>query len=211
MFKKKKSEDKVNPILRREDSLGHKKTFVQDILELVRFTFLVLIVVIPIRMFIAQPFIVSGQSMLPTFENGDYLIVDELSYRYSEPERGEVVVFKLPSDQKRFLIKRIIGLPGEVIVINGSRVSITKENNEVIQLDENYINENFSAYGTWELQENEYFVMGDNRNNSSDSRSWGVLDEELIVGKTFLRLFPFTHFAVKPGQIEPSQMEVALP
>ena len=196
-FKKKKSEE--------------KKTFIQDVLELVRFTILVLIVVIPLRMFVAQPFIVSGHSMVPTFGDGDYLIVDEISYKTHEPQRGEVIVFKLPSNHSRFLIKRVIGLPGEIVVINGSKITITKKDGEVIQLDENYIKENFSAYGTWELQDEEYFVMGDNRNNSSDSRSWGVLDKELIIGKTFLRLFPFQNLDLKPGQAEPSQMEIALP
>jgi signal peptidase I len=196
-FKKKKSEE--------------KKTFIQDVLELVRFTILVLVVVIPLRMFVAQPFIVSGHSMVPTFGDGDYLIVDEISYKTHEPQRGEVIVFKLPSNHSRFLIKRVIGLPGEIVVINGSKITITKKDGEVIQLDENYIKENFSAYGTWELQDEEYFVMGDNRNNSSDSRSWGVLDKELIIGKTFLRLFPFQNLDLKPGQAEPSQMEIALP
>jgi signal peptidase I len=196
-FKKKKSEE--------------KKTFIQDVLELVRFTIIVLIVVIPLRMFVAQPFIVSGHSMVPTFGDGDYLIVDEISYKTHEPQRGEVIVFKLPSNHSRFLIKRVIGLPGEIVVINGSKITITKKDGEVIQLDENYIKENFSAYGTWELQDEEYFVMGDNRNNSSDSRSWGVLDKELIIGKTFLRLFPFQNLDLKPGQAEPSQMEIALP
>jgi signal peptidase I len=183
----------------------------KDFVELVRFTIIVLLFVIPIRIFIAQPFIVNGQSMMPTFENGDYLIVDEISYRTKEPKRGEVIIFRLPSDHKRFLIKRVIGLPEETIVINGKKVTIHKKNGEIIQLEEDYINGNFSSYGTWELKENEYFVMGDNRNNSSDSRSWGLLDRNLIVGKTFLRLFPFKHFSLKPGQREPSQIEIAIP
>lgn len=183
----------------------------KEFLELVRFTILVLIVVVPLRMFVAQPFIVNGASMMPTFENGDYLIIDEISYRYNEPERGEVIVFRLPSNQKRFLIKRVIGLPGETVIISGDKVTIHKANEEVIQLDESYLNGNFSSYQTSELKENEYFVMGDNRNNSSDSRAWGVLDRDLIVGKTFLRLFPFNHLNLKPGEVEPSQIEIALP
>lgn len=192
-------------------SKENKKTLVQDFLELLRFTILVLIVVIPLRMFVAQPFIVNGQSMMPTFENGDYLIVDELTYRHSEPERGQVIVFRLPSNHKRFLIKRVIGLPNETVVITNGKITITKNDETVIQLSEDYLSGNFSDYGTWELQEDEYFVMGDNRNNSSDSRSWGVLDEKLIIGKTLLRLFPFTHFDVKPGEEEPSDIEIALP
>ncbi len=188
-----------------------RKKLIKDVIDLARFTLIVLIIVIPIRMFIAQPFIVNGQSMMPTFENGDYLIVDEVSYRARDPKRGEVIIFRLPSNHGRFLIKRVIGLPGETVIISGGKITIHKKDGETIQLDEDYLNGNFSSYGTWELQDNEYFVMGDNRNNSSDSRSWGVLDRDLIVGKTFLRLFPFTHFSIKPGQEEPNQIEIALP
>ncbi len=194
----------------KKKELKEKKTLLQDFLELLRFTVLVLIIVIPLRIFIAQPFIVNGQSMMPTFKNGDYLIVDELTFKYSEPKRGEVIVFRLPSNHKRFLIKRVVGLPGETVVISGNNITITKENGDVIKLDENYLNGYFSSYGTWKLKNNEYFVMGDNRNNSSDSRSWGVLDKDLIIGKTFLRLFPFTTIGFNPGQVEPGQVEVAL-
>ncbi len=193
-----------------ENKSKEEKNIVKDFLELLRFTILVLIVVIPLRIFVAQPFIVNGQSMFPTFGNGDYLIVDEISYRYSEPNRGEVIVFRLPNNTKRFLIKRIVGLPGETVIINGSKITITKQNNELVQLDENYLNGDFSSYGTWELDNNEYFVLGDNRNNSSDSRAWGKLNKDLIVGKTFLRLFPFSNMDLRPGQIEPSEIEVSL-
>lgn len=198
-------------MFRRKKSEVKKNSFFQDVVDLVRFTILVLIIIIPIRIFIAQPFIVSGQSMMPTFENGDYLIVDEISHRLHNPKRGEVIIFRLPQDHKRFLIKRVIGLPGETVTISGDKITITKKDGTKIQLKEDYIKEDFSTYGKWVLKDNEYFVMGDNRNNSSDSRSWGLLDKNLIIGKTFLRLFPFTHFNVDPGQIEPSQMEVPLP
>ncbi|MGB0925226.1 MAG: signal peptidase I [Minisyncoccia bacterium] len=188
-----------------------KKSLLRDFLELVRFTLLVLVIVIPLRMFVAQPFIVNGDSMNPTFANGDYLIIDEISYTRSNPSRGDVIVFRLPSNKKRFLIKRVVGLPGETVVINGSKISITKTNKTTVQLDENYLNEDFSSYGTWNLAEDEYFVMGDNRNNSSDSRSWGILNREFIVGKTFLRLFPFTTLSYTPGEFQTSDIEIALP
>ena len=171
-----------------------------EFMELVRFTIITLLIVIPIRMFIAQPFIVNGESMLPTFHNGDYLIIDEVSYRTSEPERGEVIVFKF--ENKRFLIKRVIGLPGEEINITGDRITITSTEGEKIELREEYIKEQFSSYGTWNLGENEYFVLGDNRNASSDSRTWGILDGDDIVGKTFLRLFPFSGIGLNPGEID---------
>ena len=163
-----------------------------DFFELLRFAIITLLIVIPIRMFIAQPFIVNGESMVPTFGNGDYLIIDEISYRTGEPQRGEVVVFRFPSEPKRFLIKRVIGLPGETVQISGDSISITREGEDTLELDEYYLENDFSSYGTWVLGEDEYFVLGDNRNASSDSRSWGVRTRDHIVGKTFLRLFPLS-------------------
>lgn len=187
-----------------------KKSFKSEVFELIRFILIVLAIVIPLRVFIAQPFIVNGESMFPTLENGDYLIIDEISYRTTEPKRGEVIVFRYPTEHKRFLIKRIIGLPGEKITINGSKITITQSDDNVIQLNEEYLNGDFSSYGTWELQSGEYFVLGDNRQKSSDSRSWGVLDRDLIVGKTFLRLFPLSSIEVKPGAVESGELEVNL-
>lgn len=187
-----------------------KKSFKQEFFELLRFTLVVLAIIIPIRVFIAQPFIVNGESMLPTLENGDYLIIDEISYHRIEPERGEVIVFRYPTNHKRFLIKRIIGTPGETVTLEGSKVTITKEDGEIIQLDESYLNGDFSTYGSWELSEDEYFVMGDNRRNSSDSRAWGVLSRDLIVGRTFLRLFPINHIELSPGKVEAVELEINL-
>lgn len=187
-----------------------KKPFKQEVLELVRFTFIVLLIVIPIRVFIAQPFIVNGESMVPTFDNGDYLIIDEVSYRINEPDRGEVIVFRYPTNHKRFLIKRVVGLPGETVSISGNKVTITKADGAAVQLDEPYVNGNFSSYGTWELGDSEYFVMGDNRQRSSDSRSWGVLPRDLIVGKTFLRMFPLNHIDYQPGEHESQSIEIVL-
>lgn len=187
-------------------SQGDKKNSKRsEFLELVRFTIITFLIVIPIRIFIAQPFIVNGESMVPTFNNGDYLIIDEISYRTHEPERGEVVVFKFEND--RFLIKRIIGLPGEKVTISGDRITITEADGTKVELEEGYINEEFSSYGTWNLGEEEYFVLGDNRNASSDSRTWGILHREDIVGKTFLRLFPLSGIGIKPGEVEAQTIE----
>jgi signal peptidase I len=187
-----------------------KKSFKQEALELLRFTLIVLAIVIPIRVFIAQPFIVNGESMIPTLENGDYLIIDQISYTQRDPERGEVIVFRFPTNQRRFLIKRIIGLPGEIININGSKITATQENGTVIQLEEDYVNDNFSSYGEYNLGPDEYFVMGDNRQKSSDSRSWGPLKKDLIVGKTFLRLFPLNHIDYQPAEVPTREIELAL-
>jgi len=179
---------------------NNKKTFKEDLIELIRFTFTLLIIIIPLRVFVAQPFIVNGKSMVPNLEHGDYLIIDQVSYRFNEPERGDVVVFHFPTEYRRFLIKRIIGLPGETITIDGSKVTITQADGKIIQLDEPYINSDYSSYVNQEIGPDEYFVMGDNRTQSSDSRSWGTLSRDLIVGKTFLRLFPFTNIDYLPAQ-----------
>ncbi len=176
-----------------------KKTKRQEFFELLRFAFIAFIIVIPIRMFVAQPFIVNGESMHPTLANGDYLIIDEISYRNSNPERGDVIVFRFPSDDKRFLIKRVVGLPGETLNLQGSTITIKKDGTEIV-LDEPYLTKKYSTYGEWTLSDDEYFVMGDNRNASSDSRSWGVLTEDRIIGKTFLRLFPLSGIGMHPGE-----------
>jgi signal peptidase I len=175
--------------------------------ELFRFALITLFIVLPIRIYIAQPFIVSGSSMDPTFENGEYLIVDELSYRLDEPERGDVIIFRYPKDTTKFFIKRIIGLPGETVVVNGKSVIVKNEANpEGLELDESYLSHETYSNIRVALDEDEYFVMGDNRPASSDSRIWGPLSRDLIVGRAFLRLLPVTRAAVLPGdyQYEPS-------
>lgn len=171
--------------------------------EILKFSLLTLIIVLPFRMYIAKPFIVDGASMSPTFETGNYLIVDQLSYKFQEPERGEVVIFKYPKDQTRFFIKRIIGLPQETVEINDGKITIYNENSpEGLKLEEEYI-KNWSGENTkYELDENEYFVMGDNRTNSSDSRFWGPLPNDLIVGRAFLRLLPINQISAFPGNFD---------
>lgn len=167
--------------------------------ETIKFAVIAFIIVWPIRAFVAQPFIVSGSSMVPTFENSQYLIVDQISYRFEEPKRGDVVIFRYPNDPSKFFIKRIIGLPGETININGSKVTVTTKEGEDLTLDEPYVaNESQNKIKT-EVGENEYFVMGDNRAASSDSRYWGNLNESYIVGKALIRLLPFEHFGIHPG------------
>jgi len=168
--------------------------------ELLKFALIAAAIVIPVRLYVAQPFIVSGASMDPTFATGQYLIVDELSYHFEEPKRGEVVIFHYPKDPKQFFIKRIIGLPGETVKIEGSDVSIVDSDGKTITLSEPYIkNQGNGSNMTKALSTGEYFVMGDNRPESSDSRSWGVLPEKNIVGRAFLRLLPVQNISVFPG------------
>jgi signal peptidase I len=174
--------------------------------EILRFAIIALIIVIPVRMFVAQPFIVSGASMEPTFHNGQYLIVDQLSYYMGEAKRGDVIIFKYPKDPSKYFIKRLIGVPGDTVSINGNVITIMNEAHpDGLVLDEPYVvhmspNTNLTEV----LGPGEYFVMGDNRDNSSDSRVWGVLQENMIVGRAFLRLFPVDQVGYLPGSIESS-------
>ncbi len=169
--------------------------------EILRFTLIAIIVVLPIRWYIAQPFIVSGASMEQTFHNNEYLIVDQLTYRFREPERGEVVIFRYPHDPSKYFIKRVIGLPGETVSIENNAITITsKENPEGLVLEEPYIGDVVTdGNQSITLAEEEYFVMGDNRGHSSDSRSWGALEKDKIVGRAWLRLFPPTELSFLPG------------
>ncbi len=172
--------------------------------EIVSFSLIALLIVLPIRLFVAQPFIVSGASMETTFSTGEYLIVDQLTYYFDEPRRGEVIIFRYPKDPSKFFIKRIIGLPGDTIDISGRQVTITNaENPDGVVLDESYIHSmRPSATITEQLGDGEYFVMGDNRDASSDSRAWGVLQRDKIVGRAFLRLFPLDGVSIFPGEYD---------
>ena len=177
-----------------------QETRAQSFWEMVRFALLALLIVIPIRIFVAQPFIVSGNSMIPTFYNNEYLIIDELSYRFHEPARDDVVVFRYPKDTTKFFIKRIIGLPGDTITIDGGRVTIKNTDNpEGFVMEEPYVKNRSSNQLSVTLKQDEYFVMGDNRIASSDSRIWGVLPRNLIVGRAFLRLLPLSSVSYLPG------------
>ena len=136
--------------------------------------------------------------MVPSFENGDYLIVDEISYRFQDPQRGEVIVFKYLQQSpegftKSRLIKRIIGLPGERVEIKEGEVIIYKNNQPQVLNESRYLSSSLKTTGNISvtLGENEYFVLGDNRAFSLDSRSFGVLSEEEIIGRVFIRAWPF--------------------
>lgn len=175
------------------------------IIEMIRYSLIALLVVVPIRMFIAQPFIVSGASMEETFQSGEYLIVDQVTYNFHKPERGDVIVFRYPKEPSKFFIKRVIGLPGDTINIAGNVVTISNDANpNGTVLNEPYIKSMDIPTNLVEtLGEREYFVMGDNRDESSDSRAWGVLQEDRIIGRAFIRLFPPQAFDYMPGDIDP--------
>lgn len=179
-----------------------KRSFRAEAWETIRFILIALAIVIPIRLYIAQPFIVSGASMDPTFANGQYLIVDEISYRVNDPVRGDVVIFKYPKNPKQYFIKRVIGLPGETVRIEGKNIYIENEEHQSGYLiDEPYLEEeNVQASSmSITLSPTDYFVLGDNRRASSDSRVWGPLGEKYIVGRAFLRLLPLSDSEILPG------------
>ena len=186
-----------------EENINNKKIQKkkETVWDLVKFAVIAFAIVIPIRMFIAQPFVVSGESMYPTFKDGQYLIVDEVSYLAGQPHRGDVVIFRYPNDPSRFFIKRLIGLPNEKIVIKGDLVTIyNKENPNGFNLKEPYTNGDFNFDGTFTTKSDQYFVMGDNRNRSSDSRFWGPVPKKLLVGRAFLRLLPLQNIGYMPGE-----------
>ena len=173
----------------------------QFIWDLAKILIIALVIIVPFRMFVAEPFVVSGNSMLPNFNNRDYLIIDRISYLKSAPQRGDIVVLKYPKDTSQFFIKRIIGLPGETIRFNqGHVVIVNTMHPEGEMLHESYIPSQTETYGRpddLKLGSGEYYVLGDNRTASSDSRVWGILPANDIVGRVWLRIFPlsrYTHF-----------------
>lgn len=162
------------------------------LLELLKIAILAGIAIGLVRYFLFKPFYVKGQSMEPTFEERDYLIIDELSYRFHEPNRGDVVVFEYhPTND--FFLKRIIGLPGERVKVEANKVIIyNDENPQGLVLSENYLTEETAGSVTITLGTDQFFVMGDNRDASFDSRRFGAIDGDDIVGRVWVRGWPFS-------------------
>lgn len=160
-------------------------------LEIVKIAVLSGVTIAMVRYFLFKPFYVKGESMVPTFYEREYLIIDELTYRFREPKRGEVIVFRSPTAPDDFYLKRVIGLPEERVRIENRQVTVCKVACAV--LEENYIAEG-DTQGTVAvtLGPNQYFVMGDNRNASYDSRRFGPIEKDAIEGRTFFRGWPFT-------------------
>jgi signal peptidase I len=177
----------------KESALKVAGAFIWD---LVKILVIALIIIVPFRMFVAEPFVVSGSSMEPNFHNHDYLIVDRLSYLTGSPKRGDVIVLLYPKDTTQFFIKRIIGLPGDTVTIQNGYVTITgSEYPNGFRLPESYLpnqEETFGSAAPVHLGSDEYFVLGDNRTASSDSRVWGILPRNDIVGRVWARVYPFS-------------------
>ena len=166
--------------------------------EILKVVAIVFVSAIIIRGFVAQPFIVEGSSMEPDFHNGEYLLIEKLGYHLHEPVRGDVIVFKYPNNTEVNYIKRIVGLPGETVRIFENQVFVNgkKLNESYLSPDEKTIVSQ-SPETPYEvaLNSEQYFVMGDNRQHSSDSREWGPLAKEFIIGKSALVLYPRQNFS----------------
>ena len=168
------------------------------LLDVVKIICIAVVIVACVRLFIAQPFIVSGDSMVPTFKSNDYLIIDELSYLLHKPQRGDIIIFHYPLDPSTYFIKRLIGLPGDTVIVSNGSVFVQSGNLKERLLTEPYIRAEYPKIesGTTTLGADEYFVLGDNRNSSYDSRVWGPVPGRYIVGRVLVRIFPFSRATV---------------
>jgi signal peptidase I len=187
--------EKIDTNVRLKEPTNSKlKIFVKNILHLG----LAIALAMLVQKFIIRPFVVNGASMDPTLATGDYLLIDEVTYKFNEPERGDVVVFKAPPEPDKFFIKRIIGLPGDTVSIEGSVVTIKNSNlTKSLVLITHKSSNNISVT----VPDDQYFVMGDNRSGSFDSRSWGTLPKENLRGRALLRLLPLKEIDYLPGKI----------
>lgn len=184
------------------EGLSFLSAFGLFIFDFLKVFIIAVAIIIPIRYFLFQPFVVTGDSMRPNFHDGDYLIIDEMTYRFfHEPSRGEVVVLRFPNDPSQFFIKRLIGLPEDRVVIEDGSVTVfNKDYPNGFLLKENYLPKNGVTVGRVDakLGPDQYFVLGDNRSSSSDSRVWGPLQRKDIVGRVYLRIFPVRQFQLFP-------------
>lgn len=195
----------TSPISSSQPDLNKKSKKEESWWDIIRFALITLAIIIPVRMYIAQPFIVSGESMFPTFHDKEYLIVDELSYRFHNPARGDVVIFRYPEDPSKFFIKRIIGLPGETVTVSNGKVFITATDQKT-ELNEPYLKQATFKDTVTKLATDQYFVMGDNRAVSFDSRYWGPVNIKFMRGRALVRLFPPTVISYLPGEFSNYQI-----
>jgi len=193
--------DKQNDVLDENNKSWGRIVF-EFIWDLIKVACVSLAIIIPVRYFLIQPFYVKGASMEPNLYDHEYLIINEIGYRFDEPQRGDIVVFKYPLDQSQFFIKRIIGLPGEKVEIKDGMVYLYTideiGSKKQYVLNETYLEPGIKTHGnrTYILEDDEYFVLGDNRSQSLDSRSFGPVYQENIMGKVWVRGWPFNRFEI---------------
>lgn len=175
-----------------DEELSPMQKVIQFVWDLLKVVTISLAIIIPVRYFVIQPFYVKGASMEPSFYDHEYLIVDEITYRFHEPERGDIIVFRYPKVPSQYFIKRVVGLPGEKVEIKDKQVYIYPSEGKKYILDEKiYLGEiETTGNNTWTLGQDEYYVMGDNRDESLDSRSFGPVFKDLIIGRVWLRGWP---------------------
>lgn len=187
--------------IKTENGKNKKMSWKEFFKEVVIFLLIAFGIVLPFRIYIAEPYLVDGSSMDPTFKTADYLIVNKILYRYKEPLRNSVVVFRYPNNPQKSFIKRVIGLPGETIEVKDDTVIIkNKEHPEGFQIDQSYVIHTAPGTINRTLAEDEYFVMGDNRRESFDSRSWGPLQKKYVLGEPLIRLWPLNKIELLPGK-----------
>jgi signal peptidase I len=177
------------------------KNFFTFVWELIKIVAISLAIIIPVRYFLIQPFYVKGASMEPNFYDKEYLIIDEITYRLNQPHRGDIIVFRYPKDPQEFFIKRIIGLPGESVQIKDGHVIIfNQDHRDGFTLAEDYLAPGIQTNGLTEekvsLGDNEFYVLGDNRNQSKDSRYFGSVDKSFLIGRVMFRGWPFNRVTV---------------
>lgn len=163
--------------------------------ELIEDVLLAVVLYIAIDFCIGR-FRVENISMETTFTEGDIVMVNKLNYKFSEPRRGDVVIFHAPTEPGKDYIKRMIGLPGDHIEIKDSKLYINGE-----EIEEPWLHEAITYEGEWDVPEGQYFVLGDNRNHSSDSHIWGCVPRENLIGNAFFRYWPLNHIGVIKGEI----------
>jgi signal peptidase I len=202
---------------KQSEALFPELTPVQKVIhfiwDLIKVVVISLIIILPVRYFLIKPFYVKGASMEPSFYDDEYLIINEITYGLhipfsggriypiGHPQRGDIIVFRYPKDPSQYFIKRVVGLPGERVEIKDHQVFITRPETTPQLVDEtsylpNYINTEGDR--TWDLGYDEYYVLGDNREYSLDSRTFGPVNREMIVGKVWFRGWPIWRLTMFP-------------
>ncbi len=183
-----------------QSPLKRVAVFFLDFLETIVVALSIFVIV---YLFLFQPHEIKGISMEPNFHDGEYILTDKISYRFQKPARGQVIIFKSPGNPDIDYVKRIIGLPGDTVKVEEGYVYVNGQ-----QLPETYLQDKTTILGNGFLSEgqeitvpeNHLFVFGDNRPHSSDSREFGPIDEKSIIGKAYLRYWPFTRLGLIPKQ-----------
>ncbi len=191
--------DNLNKIEEKSDD---HFSFLEFIWDLLKTAIVVVVIAFGIKYFIVQPFIVDGSSMEANFHNNEYLLVEKIGYHFHLPRRGDVIIFHPPGQANENYIKRVIGLPGETVEMLDNKVKIINTTHpDGIFLQEPYISGNVKTTvsgdnNKFEVGANELFVLGDNREHSSDSREWGNLPLDNIIGRAWLDIYPFSQFGL---------------